>query len=152
MKAVRCEYATNILNNQSQTDKGWFFSLGLFLWLRTSLVIFRFLLWCKCDLHPSGMFLQCGLVVGYQHFSRTAWPWKMGLIVCPKMLVANYYWFQASAMMLMRSVLFWDIMWCHVVIVYWRFRTTFLLGLLTLEDGTDTLCRKVGKQLPYDAA
>jgi hypothetical protein len=29
---------------------------------------------------------------------------------------------------------------------------SFLLGLLTLEDGTDTLSRNVGKQLPHDAA
>jgi hypothetical protein len=35
-----------------------------------------------------------------------------------------------------------------VVIVYRR----FLLGLLTREDGTDTLSRNVGKQLPHDAA
>jgi hypothetical protein len=27
-----------------------------------------------------------------------------------------------------------------------------VLGLLTLEDGTDTLSRNVGKQLPHDAA
>jgi hypothetical protein len=27
-----------------------------------------------------------------------------------------------------------------------------LLGLLTREDGTDTLTRNVGKQLPHDAA
>jgi hypothetical protein len=27
-----------------------------------------------------------------------------------------------------------------------------LLGLLTHEDGTDTLSRNVGKQLPHDAA
>ena len=29
---------------------------------------------------------------------------------------------------------------------------SFLLGLLTREDGTDTLYRNVGKQLPHDAA
>jgi hypothetical protein len=29
---------------------------------------------------------------------------------------------------------------------------SFLLGLLTCEDGTDTLSRNVGKQLPHDAA
>jgi hypothetical protein len=28
----------------------------------------------------------------------------------------------------------------------------FQLGLLIREDGTDTLCRNVGKQLPHDAA
>jgi hypothetical protein len=27
-----------------------------------------------------------------------------------------------------------------------------LLGLLTLEDGTDTFSRNVGKRLPHDAA
>jgi hypothetical protein len=47
--------------------------------------------------------------------------------------------FKASAVMLMTSALFWD--------VTWR-----LLGLLALEDGTDTLSRNVGKQLPQDAA
>ena len=31
-------------------------------------------------------------------------------------------------------------------------RLSFLLGLLTLEDGTDLLSRNVGKQLPHDAA
>ena len=44
-----------------------------------------------------------------------------------------------------RSALFWDITRRRVVIV-------FLLGLLAREDGTDTLSRNVGKQLPYDAA
>jgi hypothetical protein len=29
---------------------------------------------------------------------------------------------------------------------------SFLLGILTREDGTDTLSRNVGKQLPHDAA
>jgi hypothetical protein len=29
---------------------------------------------------------------------------------------------------------------------------SFLLGLLNLEDGTDTLSRNAGKQLPHDAA
>jgi hypothetical protein len=29
---------------------------------------------------------------------------------------------------------------------------SFLIGLLTREDGTDTLSRNVGKQLPHDAA
>jgi hypothetical protein len=48
--------------------------------------------------------------------------------------------------MLMGSALFWDIMRRLVVIVYQRFGT-FLLGLLTREDGTDALSRNVGKQL-----
>jgi hypothetical protein len=43
----------------------------------------------------------------------------------------------------MRSAFFWDIT---------RRRVVILLGLVTLEDGTDTLCRNVGKQLPHDAA
>jgi hypothetical protein len=34
---------------------------------------------------------------------------------------------------------------CRVVIVYRRFGTS--IGLLTLEDGTATLSRNVGKQL-----
>jgi hypothetical protein len=29
--------------------------------------------------------------------------------------------------------------------------SSFLLGLLTREDGNDTFSRKVGKQLPHDA-
>jgi hypothetical protein len=33
-----------------------------------------------------------------------------------------------------------------------RCRLSFLLGLYTPEDGTDTLSRNVGKQLPHDAA
>jgi hypothetical protein len=32
-----------------------------------------------------------------------------------------------------------------------RYRRSFLLGLLTREDGTDTLSRNVSKQLPLDA-
>jgi hypothetical protein len=35
------------------------------------------------------------------------------------------------------------------VIGFWL---SFLLGLLTREDGTDMLSRNVGKQLPDDAA
>jgi hypothetical protein len=46
--------------------------------------------------------------------------------------------------MLVRCALFWVITRRLVVIVYF--------GLLTLEDGTDTLSRNVGKQLPHDAA
>jgi hypothetical protein len=33
-----------------------------------------------------------------------------------------------------------------------RYRLSFPLGLLTREDGTDTLSRNVGKQLPHNAA
>jgi hypothetical protein len=64
-------------------------------------------------------------------------------------------WFQASAAMLMRSALFWDITRRSVVIVCRRFGTTYrshLLGLLTRENGTDTLSRNVGKQLSHYAA
>jgi hypothetical protein len=52
--------------------------------------------------------------------------------------------------MLMRSALFWDITRRRVVIVAGFL--SFLLGLLTREDGTDALSRNVGKQLPHDAA
>jgi hypothetical protein len=45
----------------------------------------------------------------------------------------------------MGSALFWDITRRLVVIVYHK-------GLLTREDGVDTLPRNVGKQLPQDAA
>jgi hypothetical protein len=48
-------------------------------------------------------------------------------------------------MMLIKSVVFWVITQRRVVIVY-------RLGLLTREDGTDTLSRNVGKHLPHDAA
>jgi hypothetical protein len=54
--------------------------------------------------------------------------------------------FRLPPAMLIRSALFWDITRRRVVIVYRRF------GLLTREDGTDTLSRKVGEQLPHDAA
>jgi hypothetical protein len=47
--------------------------------------------------------------------------------------------------MLMIRAPSWDVTQRRVVIV-------ILLGLLTLEDGTDTFSRNVGKQLPYDAA
>jgi hypothetical protein len=52
-------------------------------------------------------------------------------------------WFQASAAILMRSALFWDIRQCRVVTVYRRFGTTYRshlhgsrVGLLTHEDFT----------------
>jgi hypothetical protein len=58
-----------------------------------------------------------------------------------------------------KSALFWDITRCRVVIVYRRFgpifngqkSKSFLLRLLTLEDGSNTSSRNVGKQLPHDA-
>jgi hypothetical protein len=43
----------------------------------------------------------------------------------------------------MKSVVFWVITRRRVVIIYRRFGTR--------EDGTDTLSRNVGKQLPHDA-
>jgi hypothetical protein len=60
--------------------------------------------------------------------------------------------------MLMTAVLFWGVTRRRVVIVYrrtfqtLRYRLSFLLGLLTREDGTDTFSRNVDKQLPHDAA
>jgi hypothetical protein len=66
--------------------------------------------------------------------------------------------------MFMRSALFWDVTRRRVVIVYRRFETTSVSSSRTKsqesysdsdstrEDGTDTLSRNVGKQLPYDAA
>jgi hypothetical protein len=54
--------------------------------------------------------------------------------------------FQASASMLMRSALFWDITRRRVV-------TTDVSGQrVKSEVGTDTLSRNVGKQLPHNAA
>jgi hypothetical protein len=50
---------------------------------------------------------------------------------------AQRSWFQASAAMLMKSVVFWVITWRRVVIIR--------VGILTCEDGTDTLSRNVGK-------
>jgi hypothetical protein len=48
----------------------------------------------------------------------------------------------------MRSALFWDFMQ-HRIIVYWlRFGRT----CRSLEDGTDTLSRNAGKELPFYAA
>jgi hypothetical protein len=38
----------------------------------------------------------------------------------------------------------------RIYVTGWRL--SFILGLLTLEDGTHTLSRKVGKQIPHDAA
>jgi hypothetical protein len=58
----------------------------------------------------------------------------------------------------MRSAVLWDITRRRVVIVYRRVGTTYrshlqgsrVRGLLTREDGTDTLYRNVGKQVPPD--
>jgi hypothetical protein len=70
----------------------------------------------------------------------------------------------------MRSALFWDIT-RRLVVLFTdvsgqrigpiftgqesekeRKKASNLLGLLTREDGTDTLSQIVGKQLPHDAA
>jgi hypothetical protein len=55
-----------------------------------------------------------------------------------------------------RSALFWDITQRQVVIIYRRFGTTYRSHLqghfLTLEYGTYTLSRNVGKGLPLDPA
>jgi len=81
---------------------------------------------------------------------------------------ANCAWFHASAAKYLKSALFWDITQYRVVIPYRLFGTTyrshlqvsrnprrnsdFLLGFLTLEDGTNMLSRNVGKELPLHAA
>jgi hypothetical protein len=68
--------------------------------------------------------------------------------------------------MTLRSAFFWDtrITQRRVVILYWRFGTTYRsrtegsriprqkFFFLTVENGTDTLSRNVGKALPLDAA
>jgi hypothetical protein len=53
--------------------------------------------------------------------------------------------------------LYWDITQRRMAILYRRFETTYQSHLQesrvqTLEDGTDTLSRNVGKGLPLDAA
>jgi hypothetical protein len=61
-------------------------------------------------------------------------------------------------MMLMRSVLFWDVTQHHAVLLYQCFRIRYqshlqgskLLGLLTPEDGTDMLTLNIGKGLPHN--
>jgi hypothetical protein len=45
----------------------------------------------------------------------------------------------------MRTVLLWAIRQCEEVIPY-------LLGFLTLEEGTNSLSRKVGEELPLHTA
>jgi hypothetical protein len=77
----------------------------------------------------------------------------------------NQHDVQASAAMFMKSAACWDITQRRVVDIYRRFGTSYQshlqgsrsprrknLDFLTLEDGTGTLCRNVGKQLPNDAA
>jgi hypothetical protein len=73
--------------------------------------------------------------------------------------------FRLPPRMLMRSALFWGVTQRRVVILYESVGTTYRsrlqgfkksnaasLDFLTLEDGTDTLPRNVGKGLPLDAA
>ena len=43
-------------------------------------------------------------------------------------------------------------LWDNVSVPASWVKSSFLLGLLTHEDGTDTSSRNVGKQLPHDAA
>jgi hypothetical protein len=57
---------------------------------------------------------------------------------------------------MVKSELFWGITQRQVIILYRRFGTTYRSHIqgsnfLTLEDGTDTLSRNVGKGLPLDA-
>jgi hypothetical protein len=70
---------------------------------------------------------------------------------------------QAAAAILMRSVLFCTITQRRVIILYRCFGITYRshpqgsrgprrVDFLSLEDGTDTLSRNVGKRLPLDAA
>jgi hypothetical protein len=65
--------------------------------------------------------------------------------------------------MLMRSALFWNITQRRVATftdvsgqcigsIFKSQEVLFFLDFLTLEDGTDTLSRNVGKGLPFDAA
>ena len=75
----------------------------------------------------------------------------------------GYTWFEASAAMLIRSALFWDITQRRLVILYRRFGTTYRSvpsssikkskkkGLLHPWTW-DTLSRNVGKGLPLHAA
>jgi hypothetical protein len=81
---------------------------------------------------------------------------------------AGFIWFRTGTIGWLRSALFWGITQRQMVILYRRFGTRcrpHLLGsrspfldlgsrnpFLTLENGTDTLPRNVGKGLPLDAA
>jgi hypothetical protein len=69
---------------------------------------------------------------------------------------------QATAMILGRSAIFYDMKQRRLATLYWRFGTAYRShyqgkevqdpGLLYLEYGTDELSRKVGKGLAVDAA
>ena len=85
-----------------------------------------------------------------------AWYFNPGRNGSANDCILNYVGFQASAVKLIRSVLFWDITQRIVVIPYRRFGTTYLSYLqgsnprlvsLTLADETDKLSRNVGSEL-----
>jgi hypothetical protein len=74
------------------------------------------------------------------------------LLLLLLLLVSRQIWFLID--WLLKSVGFWVITRRRVVIIYRRFETTyrshphgsrFQVGILTREDGTDTLSRNVGK-------
>ena len=62
----------------------------------------------------------------------------------------NIFFFINGNILAIRFALFWDVTRRRVVIVYRRFFVSYWDS--TSEDGTDTLYRNVGKQLPHDAA
>ena len=114
----------------------------------------------------------------YRRFGTTHCSQLKGQEVQEKRFLLDFLTLDPSAAKLIRSALFWDITQCRVVILCRRFGTTyrphiqgsrspkrkkksssfkkskkknlFFLDFLTLEDGTDTLSRNVGKGLPHD--
>jgi hypothetical protein len=66
----------------------------------------------------------------------------------------QYTSFQASAAKQMRTVFFWYFTQRTTVVSYRHFGTAYRFNgqAKTLEDGTDMLARKVGKELPLLAA
>ena len=52
----------------------------------------------------------------------------------------------------LRSALFWGITQRRMAIFYQRLWASIGYIFLTLDDGTDTVSRNVGKGLPFDAA
>jgi hypothetical protein len=107
---------------------------------------------------------------------RIRWPWHLVRIGLPEgkrpLGRPRHRWKITSKA---KSAVFWGITWRRVVIVYRRFGTTYgshphgsrvRVGkkaykvdsgkyggvAMSREDGTDTLCRNVGKQLPHDDA
>jgi hypothetical protein len=84
--------------------------------------------------------------------------WSPQRILLQWTVLENYPWFQASAVMLTRSALFWASTQRRVVILYWRFGTTyrsvfkgqevqevFLLALFDPWRWDNALSRKVVK-------